>query len=83
MPLPAVCIVMLLPIPATAHTCPYLLLPAERNMTDKFVIKGSDVGEIQKIVIRHDNAGMGPDWHLQQVSYVPCMSNTRIVPVAG
>ena len=34
---------------------------------DTFKIKGSDVGNVQKVVIRHDNSGMGSDWHLEMV----------------
>ncbi len=43
----------------------------ERGRADTFKIKGSDVGNVQKVVIRHDNSGMGPDWHLEQVSMTP------------
>lgn len=39
----------------------------ERNMKDVFTIKASDLGEIQTIIIRHDNSGIGGAWHLQQV----------------
>ena len=37
-------------------------------MRDVFRFKASDVGDIEKVVIRHDNTGVGPDWHLQQVN---------------
>jgi hypothetical protein len=29
--------------------------------------QGSDVGNVQKVVIRHDNKGLAADWHLEQV----------------
>ncbi len=40
----------------------------ERDQCDVFVVKGSDVGQLQRVVVWHDNNGPGPDWHLQQVS---------------
>lgn len=42
----------------------------ERGKRDEFVIKGSDVGEITKLVIWHDNSALAADWHLQQVEVV-------------
>ena len=27
-----------------------------------------DVGELKKIIVRHDNSGMGPAWLLDQVN---------------
>ena len=39
----------------------------ERAQTDVFVVKGTDIGDIQKVVVWHDNSGPGPAWHLQQV----------------
>lgn len=30
-------------------------------------IKATNVGELKKIAIRHDNAGLSPDWHCSQV----------------
>lgn len=32
-----------------------------------FRFRAADVGELQRLVIRHDNTGISPDWHLQQV----------------
>lgn len=34
-------------------------------------IKGTNVGDVQKVAIRHDNWGLSPDWHCQQVSMLP------------
>ncbi len=34
---------------------------------DNFIVKGSDVGEVHRIVVWHDDTGLGSDWHLQQV----------------
>jgi hypothetical protein len=39
----------------------------ERGQCDVFMVKGSDVGQLQRVVLWHDNGGPGPDWHLQQV----------------
>ncbi|GFR41097.1 hypothetical protein Agub_g1741 [Astrephomene gubernaculifera] len=53
----------------------------ERGRTDTFKIKGSDVGNVQKVVIRHDNTGMGSDWHLEQVEVTnPSTSKTYFFP---
>ncbi len=39
----------------------------ERGQVDNFVVKGTNVGDVQKVLIWHDNSGLGSDWHLQQV----------------
>jgi hypothetical protein len=39
----------------------------ERNQTDVFEIKESDVGDIRKIRIGHDGTGPGSGWHLKEV----------------
>ncbi len=31
------------------------------------MVKSTDIGDVKKVVIWHDNGGLGPDWHLQQV----------------
>ncbi len=36
-------------------------------MKDVFKFKASDVGDLEKVVIRHDNSGLSADWHLSQV----------------
>ncbi len=41
----------------------------ERGRADTFTIKASDVGDINRLVIWHDDAGMGSDWHLHQVGW--------------
>ncbi|KAG2499991.1 hypothetical protein HYH03_002273 [Edaphochlamys debaryana] len=53
----------------------------ERGRADTFKIKGSDVGALQKVIIRHDNTGMGSDWHLEQVEVTnPNMQRTYFFP---
>ena len=39
----------------------------ERAQTDVFAVKGTDIGDVQRVVVWHDNSGPGPAWHLQQV----------------
>jgi len=39
----------------------------ERNQTDTFGFEFVDLGEIQKIKIRHDNSGVSSGWFLNKV----------------
>lgn len=39
----------------------------ERGQTDTFIVKAVDLGELQKIKIRHDNKGGGAAWYLEKV----------------
>ncbi|KAJ9526209.1 hypothetical protein QJQ45_009677 [Haematococcus lacustris] len=39
----------------------------ERGAVDQFLVKGSDVGDVTRVVISHDNSGVGSAWHCQQV----------------
>ena len=43
----------------------------ERGQKNEFQFQDVDVGEIQSIIISHDNWGMGPGWHLQMVVPLP------------
>ncbi|GLC44364.1 hypothetical protein PLESTF_000049800 [Pleodorina starrii] len=53
----------------------------ERGRADTFKIRGSDVGALQRVVIRHDNSGVGPDWHLEQVEVTnPATNKTYFFP---
>ena len=54
-------------LPLTRH-CDLPQNNFERNQRDVFRFRAADVGELQRLVIRHDNTGISPDWHLQQVS---------------
>lgn len=38
------------------------------GMRDVFKFKASDIGDVERIIIWHDNSGIGPDWHLEQAS---------------
>ena len=42
----------------------------ERNVKDTFDVTASNVGDLQRVVIRHDNSGIGAAWHLDQASKV-------------
>ena len=53
----------------------------ERASVDQFVVKGTDIGDIQRIVVWHDNSGPGPAWHLQQVEvFNPATQRTYFFP---
>ena len=39
----------------------------ERGRTDVFKIESFDIGEVQRIHIGHDNAGVGAAWYLKDV----------------
>lgn len=39
----------------------------ERNNRDVFSVQGVDLGELQAVVVRKDNAGASSDWHLASV----------------
>jgi hypothetical protein len=42
----------------------------ERNHMDKFKIECADLGNIYKLKIRHDNAGISPDWLLSKIEVI-------------
>jgi hypothetical protein len=37
---------------------------------DTFVVKGTNIGDVSKVVIAHDNAGLQSAWHCRQVRLV-------------
>ncbi|XP_069117526.1 lipoxygenase homology domain-containing protein 1-like [Argopecten irradians] len=39
----------------------------ERNMTDDFTVEAVDVGSMTKILVGHDNAGVGAGWFLDYI----------------
>eukprot|EP00727_Mastigamoeba_balamuthi_P010665 m51a1_g6220 hypothetical protein (2032) ;mRNA; r:217273-223689 len=39
----------------------------ERGRTDAFTLDSPDLGELQRVVIRHDNSGLGASWFLSRV----------------
>lgn len=53
------------------HTAPRTLSSTsndfERNKRDVFTLVAVDVGEIQHVIVRKDDAGLSSDWHLQGV----------------
>uniref|UniRef100_A0A383W527 PLAT domain-containing protein n=1 Tax=Tetradesmus obliquus TaxID=3088 RepID=A0A383W527_TETOB len=38
-----------------------------RGRKDVFAVRGSDIGELQQLLLWHDGSGLSPDWHVQQV----------------
>ncbi|KAF5837533.1 hypothetical protein DUNSADRAFT_4226 [Dunaliella salina] len=53
----------------------------ERNHADMFVVRGTDIGDVEKVVISHDNSGAGPAWHCQQVDiFNPSTQRTYTFP---
>ncbi len=45
------------------------------------MIKGTDVGDVNKVVISHDNTGLGPAWHCQEVDvFNPATQKTYYFP---
>jgi hypothetical protein len=52
-----------------------------RGRKDVFVVKGSDVGELQQLLLWHDGSGLSPDWHVQQVEVQhPLLNKNWILP---
>jgi hypothetical protein len=43
------------------------------------MLQSVDLGELAEIEIGHDNSGMGPGWHLEQVVVVAEASGRRWV----
>lgn len=39
----------------------------EKGQVDMFRVTAADIGDIQKLRIRHDNTGLSPGWYLEQV----------------
>lgn len=50
----------------------------ERGARDEFTLPAKNVGEIQTLAIGHDNAGLGPGWHLRSVE-VYCVQTRQTV----
>lgn len=34
---------------------------------DIFLVRGKDVGKVERLAVWHNNTGKGPDWHLDKV----------------
>lgn len=54
---------------ALIFTCPHHPngCSFSRGRRDAFKVQGMDVGDITHVAISHDNSGLTPDWHCQQV----------------
>ena len=51
----------------------------EKGNTDTFVVRALNVGDILQIKIGHDNKGLGPGWHLKDVS-IECHNKKYLFP---
>jgi hypothetical protein len=52
-----------------------------RGRKDVFVVRGSDTGELQQLLLWHDGGGLSPDWHVQQVEVQhPRLQKSWILP---
>ncbi len=51
----------------------------ERGHTDTFVVRAVNVGDLKQIKIGHDNRGIGPGWHLKEVS-IECNDKRFLFP---
>lgn len=49
----------------------------ERGEEDIFFIEFPDLGDVVEIEIGHDNSGMAPGWHCEQVVIVDELTNQR------
>jgi hypothetical protein len=53
----------------------------ERNHVDKFIYDGSDLGNLRKLRIGHDSAGINPSWHLHKVEvHAPSLGKQWVFP---
>jgi len=48
----------------------------ERGDKDNIIIECSDLGKIIKIQIKHDNSGLGPGWHINEIWVENLETNT-------
>ena len=42
----------------------------EKGNTDRFEVRAQNVGDLHLLKIGHDNKGIGPGWHLKEVSVI-------------
>ena len=49
----------------------------EQSQVDTFQVKAIELGELQKIRIRHDNKGGGAAWYLEKVEIFNPNTQTR------
>lgn len=48
---------------------------------DLFVVKATDIGDIERVIMSHDDSGAGSAWHLQQVDvFSPATQRTYNFP---
>lgn len=63
-----VCATTTLTLACSVSTAPFhSALLSWWPQVDVFVIKSSDIGDIERVVISHDDSGVGSAWHCQMV----------------
>ncbi|XP_061658036.1 lipoxygenase homology domain-containing protein 1-like [Syngnathoides biaculeatus] len=55
----------------------------ERGQTDRFVLEMLDMGELQKVRVEHDNAGLHPGWLLDRVEVTNTANGVTTVFTCG
>lgn len=55
----------------------------EKGQVDEFVVETIDIGTITKMTIGHDNKGLGPAWHLDNVEVIHQVAARRMCVCGG
>ncbi|XP_067431501.1 lipoxygenase homology domain-containing protein 1-like [Thunnus thynnus] len=55
----------------------------EREQTDRFLVEMLDMGELQKVRIEHDNAGLSPGWLLDRVEVTNTANGVTTIFLCG
>ncbi|TNN43300.1 Lipoxygenase y domain-containing protein 1 [Liparis tanakae] len=55
----------------------------EREQTDRFLLEMLDMGELQKVRVEHDNAGMNPSWLLDRVEVTNTANGVTTIFLCG
>uniref|UniRef100_A0A3Q3IZ75 PLAT domain-containing protein n=1 Tax=Monopterus albus TaxID=43700 RepID=A0A3Q3IZ75_MONAL len=51
----------------------------ERGQTDRFLLEMLDMGELQKVLVEHDNSGINPSWLLDRVEVTNTASGVTTI----
>lgn len=55
----------------------------ERGQTDRFLLEMLDMGELQKVRMEHDNAGVNPGWLLDRVEVTNTANGVTTIFLCG
>uniref|UniRef100_A0A8C3ALE5 Lipoxygenase homology PLAT domains 1 n=1 Tax=Cyclopterus lumpus TaxID=8103 RepID=A0A8C3ALE5_CYCLU len=55
----------------------------EREQTDRFLLEMLDMGELQKVRVEHDNAGLSPSWLLDRVEVTNTANGVTTIFLCG